>query len=110
MAATEVVRRERSDMIISQIIGGELTLRKDQIPNFTVGKLWPRGGRDVSSVIQWPCDCSSHPKLWEEEFGGIEGKVGGVRDWERSFWEIIVCLARINDSFILSLWTWSGVP
>lgn len=110
MAATEIVERERSDMIISQIIGGELTLRKDQIPNCTVRKLRPRVGRDVSSVIQWPCDCSSHPKLWEEEFGRVEDKVGGVRGWERSFWEIIVCLARINDSFILSLWTWSGVP
>lgn len=54
---------EKSDMIIFQIIGGELTLRKGQTPNFTVGKLRPRVGRDLTSVIQWPCDCFSQPKL-----------------------------------------------
>lgn len=53
MAATEVVGRERSDMIISQIIGGELTLRKDQIPNFTVGETeaQSRQGRVISHTV-----------------------------------------------------------
>ena len=62
---------EKSDEIILQIIGGELMLRKGQPSNFTVGKRRPRAGRDFPQVIQWPRDCLSHPKLWEEDFGGI---------------------------------------
>lgn len=68
-------------MIVSQIIGVELTFRKGQPSDFIVGKLRLKAGRDLSQVTQWPCDCLSHGRLWEEAFGGIEGKVGGVRSF-----------------------------